>query len=188
MLFCNKVDRVAYSMFPPKKEGEEGRGGGTKLTSWFAVKLKCFLKSQRTQKISGSCFKTCVLRWFGQTKNIPSLFQCTCSKLRRKHLSTYLWYHTNSPSHPCSIFPDKKRGELVWYRDLWDFSFKIGDEKLWDATFPSIMMVKIVCRRGIFTSLVKCYLVGWKFRFNHRSKNRYITHFSQYYNVKVTRF
>ena len=172
MLFCNKVDRVAYSMFPPKKEGEEGRaGGGTKLTSWFAVKLKFFLKIQRRQKISGSCFKTCVLRWFGQTKNIPSLFQCTCSKLRRKHLSTYLWYHTNSPHPtPVAFFPDKKRGELVWYRDLRDFSFKIGDENLWDATFFLIMMVKIVCRRGIFTSLVKCYLVGWKFRFNHRSK------------------
>ena len=31
MLFCNKVDRVAYSMFPPKKEGEEGRAGGDEV-------------------------------------------------------------------------------------------------------------------------------------------------------------
>ena len=121
-----------------KRERRGGRGGGTKLTSWFAVKLKCFLKSQRTQKISGSCFKTCVLRWFGLQK-----ISRACFNVRVQNFVENIYLRTFDiilmpSSHPCIIFPDKKRRELVWYRDLWDFSFKIGDENCGMRLFPQL--------------------------------------------------
>ena len=65
------------------------------------------------------------------------------------------------PPPPGALLADKKGGgELVWYRDLQDFSPKKGGGELVWYEIVDFFFVKIVSSGGIFKILVKYDFLG----------------------------